>query len=211
MTNLFNPVPGVDTGLDVDGVLADFATHFINKAKEMGLGSRFPACAGDVRSWMFCDPIDFKTVWKAIESDMDWWMSIPPIESSVKFFWDHPEFVPRLYCTHRPVDSLVTLQWLNLNGFPVSPPTFTAKERNDKLAILKENGVTTFVDDNVEQIRHLNAGGIRGILFKAPYQVAEDVSGLTIIDSLYGLIEPDNQLEAVVAGCSIDRPIYLGA
>ena len=148
-------------GLDVDGVISNFTEALINEAKEMGLGDRFPKSWEDVTDWHFSN--DFEAVWKVIERNETFWLSIPAHEE-VK---EDLDFVPFCYVTARPIASNTTRFWIRQNGFP-DAPVHTVAPNTSKLDILKDLGVTHFVDDKPETVEELNANGIVCYLYNRP-------------------------------------------
>jgi uncharacterized HAD superfamily protein len=167
-------------GLDVDGVLMDFSTAFINKANELGMGCYFPESAEKVTKWDMCDdPIHFKAIWNEIENSNDFWLNIPALNKAKEFFQSNNAFTPQLYLTHRPVPSWVTRKSLLINGFPEAE-VISVHNREEKVGIVRER-CDIFIDDLVPQVRAMRAAGINAILYAAPYQISENIEGLPLI------------------------------
>jgi hypothetical protein len=178
----------LNIGLDVDGPLANFSSHFIARARALGLGERFPSCSEEIKQWMFCSQEDYNTVWDTVKNDEQFWLTIPPVVVSQEFFKNDSCFKPAAYVTHRPVRSNVTARWLNLNGFP--PATvISVSDPVNKLLQLRMSKVNLFVDDRVDTVRNLRDGGINAVLYKMSHQQAEDISGLPVISDLSELCD----------------------
>lgn len=56
-------------GLDIDGVICNFAQGVIDKALEMSLHSHFPANWQEVKTWGMSEK--FGDIWKQIEQDFN--------------------------------------------------------------------------------------------------------------------------------------------
>jgi hypothetical protein len=166
-------------GLDVDGVLSNFGQGIINKACELGWGCDFPADSSKIDKWVFSGR--FMEVWNIIEKDESFWLSLPRFESAYKALKVIPS--PAFYITKRPISSKITSQWLRSNGFPVSP-VITVEDASHKLQYLVSHKVEAYVDDLFSTIRQVREAGVNGILYKAPYQVSEDITGLPVIEDL---------------------------
>src|SRR6185369_15320678 len=96
-------------GLDVDGVLANFTQAFINAGLEKGYArSLFPSSWRDQNTWQIIPEPGQTQLWKAIEHDLWFWLSIQPHEDAGGFS------APSYYITARPIPSLVTEAWLAL-------------------------------------------------------------------------------------------------
>lgn len=115
-------------GLDVDGVLANF---WKGVQKRMNM-DKFP----EATYWNF--PYSYKYVWDEIVKNEDFWLSLEPMADS------YLPFEPDCYITDRQVDSSVTAEWLETNGFP-SAPVITVN--GSKVAAVKERKLDLFVDD----------------------------------------------------------------
>ena len=166
-------------GLDVDGVLLNFSQAFIEKCCSMGL-----PCPSDwtkVRGWMFVDEKVFYQVWKEIEKDEKFWLSLPPFEDAVKSIKKLPP--PEVYVTHRPISSLITKQSLLNAGFPDAKVISVAEPEN-KVLQLKLNKVEVFVDDRITSCKYFRDNGIDCLLYDAPYHITEDTLNLPTIKSL---------------------------
>lgn len=170
--------------LDVDGIICWFAQGFIERAKSLGLGDKFPDHPSNQTHWSFSvTKEEFARVWGSL--DEQFWLNLPVIEHS------RPPipFTPFMYLTSRPFENDITCRWLQKNGFPLSE-VCTVKNHGDKLAILQDRNIDILIDDYVPTIRQVCEAGKRGILFKAPYQRSENIEGLEVCNNLWDL--PDD-------------------
>lgn len=81
---------------------------------------------------------------------------------------DDIPFEPAAYITSRPVDTSITEEWLDKNGFPVAP-VYTVGLGKSKAETLKEAGVDLFVDDSYNNYTELNRAGVCTYLWDAPH------------------------------------------
>lgn len=95
-------------------------------------------------------------------------------------------FEPHCYVTSRPVDTEVTMKWLEKHGFPLRPVK-TVPPGTSKLEIIKESGTDIFVDDRYDTFEELNRNGICCFLFDQPHNRRYDV-GYKRIYSLRQLV-----------------------
>jgi hypothetical protein len=180
----------VDTariGTDIDGVLCDFGQGFINRSNEMGIQCCFPEDSSKIDKWMFPCGEHFKQVWDTVETDESFWLNLPPLRPAQEFFKSSLSFVPRMYITKRHVSSDVTREWLVKNGFPDSE-VITVDDPKKKIQIVKQD-CDIYVDDLVQTVVDMRKENINAILYAAPYQVSEDVSGLPIISDFRELFD----------------------
>ena len=127
--------------LDVDGVLADFAGHFISYYDEVE-DKTTPVTVWD-------DPRIVKHFHLA-KNDVDFWLSIPPLIDPADI-----NFGIEGYCTNRKgfVPMGITEEWLFKNGFPTAPVFLTDGSKSETLHRLK---VDIFLDDAVHNFEQLN-------------------------------------------------------
>jgi len=153
------------TGLDVDGVLADFVAGFLIRAKAMGLAHRFPATTTDWRVWHSPDEGAFATVWETIKDEHAFWANLPVLPeldaASIA------SINPGCYVTARPCPTEVTMGWLYHSGFALAP-VVTVDVHSTKARELKAMGVTEFVEDKVANFIAINDIGIRCYLLTQP-------------------------------------------
>jgi hypothetical protein len=168
-------------GSDVDGLLSNFGQGFIERGVAMGVNCCLPEDHTKIDKWMFpCSP-HFKEIWASVEKDEAFWLGLPVYEQAREAMQEIEP--PAFYITSRPVRNEVTEQWLEQNGFPKAR-VITVSDPQHKLQYLVEHKLDGYVDDLVSTIRQVRSEGVNGILYKAPYQVSEDISGLPIISDL---------------------------
>lgn len=144
-------------GLDIDGVLAKFAEHYLEYLNFED--KSLPTDWHDMR---------FKEHFQQIAFDSDFWLSIPPaIDPNIL------DFIPVIYVTARPIDSTVTSLWLEKNGFPYAP-VITVGHNGSKVRALK-NRVDVFVDDAYHNYMELNEAGINCVLMSQSHNEQFDV------------------------------------
>lgn len=169
-------------GLDIDGVLADFAGSFIKQAQALGYGELFPDCTDNVTRWDFgVDEATRLCVWKSLTKE--YWLNLPVIERS------RPPLPiePAAYITSRWLPSEITAQWLRSNGFPKAK-VISVHDPLKKLQAVEDEAIDLFVDDHADTVRHLIDNGKDAVLFRAPWQATMDCTGLWTINHLGELL-----------------------
>lgn len=156
-------------GLDIDGVIADFCTHF---ATYLG---REPYTQNH---WN--DPF-IRENFGVIADNKDFWLTMPVLTKS-----EDVPFEPACYITARSIDQDVTLKWLADNGFPTAPLYCIGHEQS-KIEVAKNAGIDMFVDDKFENFVELNQNGVCTYLFDAPYNRKYNV-GYKRVKSLKELV-----------------------
>lgn len=164
-------------GLDIDGVLCNFAQGFIDAAYDLGHGHEVPKHYTHIDHWDICP--NFSTIMKKFWKDEDFWSNLKPLRNP-----DLP-FTPRCYITSRVIPNSVTKNWLAKHGFP-TVPVITVSNPEHKLAYIKMLGLDLFVDDLHSTVRQVINAGHNAVLYKAPYQVGhpEECAGLPTISEL---------------------------
>lgn len=159
-------------GLDIDEVLADWLPAWMKKFKIKNVPT----------TWFFDHQIKerFEALKSAGELD-SFFLSLKPRVSPE----DIP-FEPHCYITSRPVDSEISRQWLEANGFPMRP-VYTVSPNQTKVEIAKQAGVDWFVDDGYHNFIELNRAGICCFLWDTPHNKKYDV-GYKRINSFKQLI-----------------------
>ena len=145
-------------GLDIDDVLADFNTHFLNY---LDFEDKTPP-----KSW---EDERFRTHIHKVLDDVDFYLSIP-VKTNPEDF----EFSPVCYVTARNIPLEVTQAWLNFYGFPKAP-LFSVGVGNSKADILLENKVDIFVDDAIHNYHDLHAKGVKCVLFSTSHNLDFEV------------------------------------
>jgi uncharacterized HAD superfamily protein len=140
-------------GLDIDGVLADFATAF---GKKLGLSDR-----GNPSWYMSYKSKDPKQ-WAKLLKDKKFWMSIKPLIDA-----DSLVFEPVAYVTARGIPVEWTEEWLEMNGFPCNEVVVVAAnggEHEPKVDVMKRLEIDIFIDDHYKNFIELNQAGIKCFL-----------------------------------------------
>jgi len=158
-------------GVDIDGVLADFATAWV---KEWNL-PEYPT------AWTFDRFIGdrFKQMKEAGTLD-NFYLGLKPLID--------PKEIPfeiSGYFTSRPVSTEVTEQWLHNYGFPAAP-VYTVPLEGSKVQVLKDANIDIYVDDNMSNFVECNNAGICTFLQSQPYNERFNV-GYKKINSLKDL------------------------
>lgn len=153
-------------GLDIDGVIADFTTAWVNEFNDVDI---------DPSSWYLDRKIveRFDTMKKNKRLD-DFYLGIQPLIKSE----DLP-FEPKCYVTARPVDTHITEKWLDKYGFP-RKKVITVPIGASKIDVLKEQGIEIFIDDNYDNFIELNNNGIFCYLFSASWNLKYNVGHMRI-------------------------------
>ena len=183
--------------LDIDGVLADFITPFLQLlAQRTGTGPIDPASIIDPNflAHPFITPAMIFDCMEAASYDAEFWRALTPLLTSEQ--WRELERIsrthPTVFITHRWVrDSYdinrVTCDWLRSHG--VSDPVvyFT---QDKKSALVRELGIELFVDDRHENC-HDVASETEAVVFMPhrPYNQAFDHPKVRRIQQLEELFE----------------------
>lgn len=154
-------------GLDIDEVLADWVTPWVKYYKLQ-----------KPTSWYFDRHIleRFEIMKKKGILDKFYLGLEPKIKGS------EVPFEPVCYITSRPVSTEVTVEWLEMHGFPARP-VHTVGMGQSKIEVAKQASVEIFVDDRYENFREFNESGICCYLFDAPHNQRYNV-GFKRIKSL---------------------------
>jgi len=156
-------------GLDIDGVLADFATAFTAK-----MGMRGPGNASWYMSYKAKDP----ALWAKILKDKKFWMGIKPLVDP-----DSLIFEPVAYVTARTIPVEWTEEWLETNGFPCNEVVAikaNGGEHEPKVEAIKKRKIDLFIDDHYKNFIELNQAGIKCFLQDSPYNKRFPVGSLRV-------------------------------
>lgn len=88
-------------------------------------------------------------------------------------------FEPHCYITSRPVDTSITMKWLEMHGFPIRP-IFTVGLGTTKVQVAKDSGIDIYVDDRYDNFIELNNNGICTYLMDAPHNQRYNVGARRI-------------------------------
>jgi hypothetical protein len=141
-------------GLDIDEVLCDWVNAWRSRFNIENVAT----------SWFFDREIRnrFEQMREDNELD-DFYLNLDP-----HFHGSELPFEPHCYITSRPVDSEVTMKWLDQHGFPTKP-VHTVGTGQSKVDVAKESGIDIFVDDSYDNFVQLNNAGIFTYLYDAPH------------------------------------------
>ncbi|MCB9019216.1 MAG: hypothetical protein H6546_02700 [Chitinophagales bacterium] len=137
--------------LDIDGVLADFEKHFLDKLKLQ---------KGPSNDWN--DP-RFRTNFDKIANDEEFWATVPLLNGPDTFTYPIAG-----YCTARPINDEVTQQWLDQRGFPRAP-LINVGQYGNKGKILHQKGCDVFIDDSFSNFTEVSMWGIECYLYTRPH------------------------------------------
>lgn len=153
-------------GLDIDGVVANFASAWSRKYKEV---------LAKPNTWYFDRNIGkrFKELAEKGLLD-DFYLNLEPLMKAE----DLP-FEPHCYITSRPVSSEITAKWLDKHKYPAKK-VYTVELGESKVEAAKEAGVEIFVDDNFKNFVDLNNNGIFTYLYDKTYNRKHDVGHMRI-------------------------------
>ena len=134
-------------GLDIDGVLADFITKYIELHGGELHGGEIPT------SYEF----DYWFKDKVKDLDKDFWLSLP--------LYEVPPFDPVCYISNRTFDVDWTKEWIMKVGLPAAPVIHT----KDKVEAARQFMLDIYVDDSFEIFKTMNKAGVCTFLMDAPY------------------------------------------
>jgi len=136
--------------MDLDGCIIDFGPSFLKHMVKIGVLTEEQASL-PVYSW---DDWRFRDNFHIITDDEDFWLGIEPLISH-----ECLKFDPVVYITARPIDTAVTKEWLNRNGFP-DAPVETVGMDNSKIDCLKKHSAEVFVEDRYENWEEATRAGV---------------------------------------------------
>lgn len=145
-------------GLDIDGVLADFATSFTKKMGLKGPGNP---------SWYMTYKAKEPKLWEKLTKDKKFWLGLKPLIDPNSLI-----FEPVAYVTARSIPKEWTEEWLESNGFPCNEVVVVPAnggEHGSKIDEIKKRKIDFFIDDHYQHFIDLNQGGVRCFLQDTPY------------------------------------------
>jgi len=141
-------------GLDIDGVIANFARSF----KKV-----YPIHPSH---WQITDEIDREIK----KLDKDFWVNLDPLMDG-----NDLRFIPACYITKKDGCKVEWIEkWLKINGFPLAPITIVEGSKVDACV---DNDIDIYVDDNYHNYMDLNANGISCFLFDSKHNQKYEVGG----------------------------------
>jgi len=159
-------------GLDIDEVLADWLGAWMKRFDITDVPT----------SWFF--DRDIKKRMEELRSTNE----LDELYSNLKprLLPEDIPFVPHCYVTSRPIESSVTMKWLDKHGFPARP-VYTVPPNTSKYDVLQEAGVEVFIDDSWDNFVDINNRGsqekqnkITCYLYDTPHNRVADVGHLRI-------------------------------
>lgn len=153
-------------GLDIDGVLADFASAFTKLAIDRGLNQNYKFDSYKQHHWYF--PYEWNQLWEEVYVDKDFWLNLKPLVDPTKL-----PFEPTAYVTARRIPKEWTEEWLAKNNFPCQPVIVT--DGDSKINHLQDLDIDIFVDDSYETWLELTNAGICTFLIDRSYNIKHDV------------------------------------
>jgi len=199
-TNTLIETLGVRVGLDIDGVLAGFASAFVRRANEEG--ADFFNHYTEWRTWEAKEvfPDTFGDIWESIADDYDFWLDeIMPLEKA------HVNFPVAAYVTSRRVPSEVSAAWLDRHGFPEAP-VHTVGIGESKKETLQREEIDVFVDDKVSTVVELREADIMAYLKDSPanQQAPANIPRINYLSELPGRLRPSLQVMSRAMARRID-------
>jgi hypothetical protein len=143
--------------LDIDGVIAAFEEHFLE---------RFGYAGQHANDWN--DPI-FRRNFEEISSDEKFWLTLPTLETPMDITYPIAG-----YCTSRSVPLELTRRWLDLHRFPTGN-LISLKLGESKVEALKKVNCEVFIDDSIKNFVELQSSGILCFLKTRPHNTKYEV------------------------------------
>ena len=176
MIPLSKPITPSEIAFDIDGVVADTMEAFLNVAKN-DFGIDHLRKDHITSYWLEdCLPIPAETVYAIIDRLVEdpFGTSLMPISGAREALLPLASRFPVTFVTARPSGGPIT-QWLHsiLPDIPCDSLNVIATGKHAlKADVLKELGVSYFVEDHLETCEALFAQGIGAIVFDQPWNRA---------------------------------------
>ena len=167
------PLPLDRVGFDIDGVVADIMTTFLDMAQERY--GPHPFGYNDITTFYLEDCLGFDS--QIVESlireliDRPHELPVAPFPHAMPVLTRLAREAPLLFVTardrRRPIE-----HWLHRNLAPVPPAAIRVLATGDpdtKIHCLKDHGIQYFVEDRLETCLQLADYGITPILFAQPW------------------------------------------
>jgi hypothetical protein len=161
-------------GFDVDGVLANWVQAFLDYAHKVtskfGMTHNLPHQAVNITTWNLNGHDELiKLLFPVLAQDQQFWMSIRRYDEACRVMFEK-QIKPAAYITQRPIPSELTATWLKRNFFPPAP-VFTVDKAEDKQLLVKNLGLTHFVEDRSDTADQMHDLGLTSYLLNRPYNV----------------------------------------
>lgn len=163
-----------NVGLDIDGVVADFQTSFLDYMFNTGKISQKEREA-PLHHW---NDYRFRDNFKYIADSEEFWSNIKPLLHGSEL-----KFEPECYITARTIDKNITEKWLKNNGFPVKEVINVGFD-GDKRQALKDHRIEIFIEDRFENYLDARELGIFCYMVNRPHNMKYDIPDFNRIDSI---------------------------
>jgi 5'(3')-deoxyribonucleotidase len=183
-------------GIDVDGVLADFNSSFINRVTSTTGRDLFPPRPFDIPCWDYPEYYGYtreetSQVWETIKSDRFFWQNLPTYPTTLydlftlaARFEGHDDDL--YFITSRPGirAKRQTENWLEARwpARTVAPLTVLISSRKGDCA--RALNLDVYVDDRIENVVDVVGTGTRTFLYSHPWNLTCSCRDITRITSL---------------------------
>ncbi len=146
-------------GFDIDGVLADFNTAFINRVVKVTGRDLFPVRPFDIPLWSYPKYYGYtanevNATWDSIKADTTFWLNLAPYPTTLKFAHMLQSLTSHdghdiYFITSRLGDrcKAQTERWLEIHGLALRPTVLIS---SDKAACCWALKLTAYLDDNFD-------------------------------------------------------------
>lgn len=184
-------------GCDVDGVLADFNTAYINLMIQVAGRDNFPPRPFDITCWAYPEDLygyskkEVSAAWKEISKSKDFWFQLSPLPGAEEFLVDLYTLNQDVYFLTSRVGDQVKFQtecWLMVHGFPTFPTVLITTHKGDACRIL---GIDFYIDDKTENCQDVLDKSLytEGYMLRQPWnREVEDVPILGTVNEFYGIV-----------------------
>jgi len=188
-------------GIDVDGIVADFNTAFMDLFVKLTGEDRFGTPRPDITCWNYStEQFGYtkeqdRTVWQAIIRGDSFWRDLPPYKGTLEFLTTLSAMGVRVtFITSRVGQNVVgqTRDWLTANGYPY-PEVIISSNKGDTC---RRIGVTHYLDDKNENCTDVAGRGVSTWMLAHPYnQEQPGVPRITALGEFLDVIADLVQLE----------------